>query len=59
MVLMPGREPAATLNASLVVSTRVPIITKDTQTMIAAMMMRKSSMPPPPHRPSNREHHHS
>jgi hypothetical protein len=59
MVLTPGREPAATLKASLVLSTRVPIMTRDTQTMIAAMMMRKSSMPPPPHRPSNRDDHHS
>jgi hypothetical protein len=50
MVLMPGREPAAMLNASLVLSTRVPIITSDTQTMIAATMMRKSSMPPPARR---------
>jgi hypothetical protein len=48
MVLMPGREPAATLKASLVLSTRVPIMTSDTQTMIAATMMRKSSMRPPP-----------
>jgi hypothetical protein len=50
MVLMPAREPAAMLKASLVLSTRVPIMTRDTQTMIAATMMRKSSMRPPARR---------
>jgi hypothetical protein len=44
MGVTPGRRPMATLKFSLVLSRRAPVMTSETQTMMAAMTMRKSSM---------------